>query len=332
MKLPALFWNAHERRVRAVWRLVLQAVITVVLTIPPMFALVVLAGLEAASDAETPLMIVVSSAVLVGGVVVAVAVLDRRHFADLGLRFDTAWFVDLIAGLLLATLSLLVMFGASLAMGWIEVETVPLDSAERLQLLAWLVAFSVVGFGEEFFSRGYQMRNIAEGLNGQWIEPRAAVVAAAVLSGVVFGVLHIPNPNMTPMAAFNLCVAGLVLALPVVLTGRLALAVGFHTAWNYVMGNVLGFPVSGLAIKHSLLRVDSVGPDWITGGAFGPEGGVIGLVTDALSVVLIVAYVRVSEGRLAIASGWAHYRPPAWRRLPEGATDTPVLVDPGSEN
>lgn len=311
-----VFWNATERRLRAVLRLVLQTLLVVFLSAVAFALLMWLFGLEGLDDVENPLVIVASNLVLIGAVLAAAPLVDRRSIADFGLRVDRAWLIDLAAGLLLATLSLLTMFVIMLSMGWVSVQFADPVSVDYLQIGAWFAAFAFVGIGEEMLARGYHLRNMAEGLKGRLLSARGAVLAAAVVSSIVFGLLHVPNPNMTAVAAFNLCVAGIVLALPVLLTGRLGFSIGFHIAWNFVLGNVLGFPVSGLALEHSMVRTRSSGPEWITGGAFGPEGGVAGLATDALAIVLIVMYVRASEGRVAIVSDWARYQPPAWRRMP----------------
>jgi hypothetical protein len=197
-----------------------------------------------------------------------------------------------------------------------------------LYIMYWLVVFGSVGIGEEMLARGYHLRNIAEGLRGRSLSATGAVLLAALTTSVIFGVLHLPNPNMTAPAAINLCVAGVVMVVPVLLTGRLALSIGFHTAWNFVLGNILGFPVSGLLIEHSLFRAEPHGPEWITGGAFGPEGGVVGLAINALAIAAFVAVVWSREETLAIASDWSRYLPPAWRARPaELPSPVPLEID-----
>jgi hypothetical protein len=58
---------------------------------------------------------------------------------------------------------------------------------------------------------------------------------------------------------------------------------GLHAVWNWVQGNIFGLEVSGLRPPGgSLLILEERGPDLITGGAFGPEGGL--MITLALTV------------------------------------------------
>ncbi len=59
-----------------------------------------------------------------------------------------------------------------------------------------------------------------------------------------------------------------------------------HAAWNFAEGPVFGFPVSGLDMG-GLFRLQITGPDWLTGGAFGPEAGALAIAMEiALSAIL----------------------------------------------
>ena len=46
-----------------------------------------------------------------------------------------------------------------------------------------------------------------------------------------------------------------------------------HFAWNWVMSGVLHIAVSGIPPRDPDYRVVETGPDWLTGGQWGPEGG-----------------------------------------------------------
>ena len=74
-------------------------------------------------------------------------------------------------------------------------------------------------------------------------------------------------------------------------TGQLWLSIGLHIGWNFFEGVVFGFPVSGLDI-YRLIRHQIQGPEIWTGGAFGPEAGLIVLPALVIGAVLIYLYTR----------------------------------------
>ena len=74
-------------------------------------------------------------------------------------------------------------------------------------------------------------------------------------------------------------------------TRMLWLPIGMHFAWNFVQGFVLGLPVSGIQSPVSLLRAEVHGREWLTGGSYGPEGGVLALA----SILLATGYLALSR-------------------------------------
>ena len=78
-------------------------------------------------------------------------------------------------------------------------------------------------------------------------------------------------------------------ALAFVRTGRIWMPIGLHAAWNFTQGSIFGFPVSGATDwSEGLVRQAEVGSDLITGGAFGPEGGLVGIAFRFVVIGLIV--------------------------------------------
>jgi hypothetical protein len=66
-----------------------------------------------------------------------------------------------------------------------------------------------------------------------------------------------------------------------------------HFAWNWVMAGVMHTAVSGLGLEAPNYRMVSAGPVWLTGGAWGPEGGVAaGVSTIAFVLFLYGRYLR----------------------------------------
>jgi membrane protease YdiL (CAAX protease family) len=245
---------------------------------------------------------------------IAARLLDRRPFTDFGFHFSPSWWRQFLFGLLLGAGLMTAIFIAELLLGWITITdtfyVVEPNSSFALAYLLPIIVFLCVGFYEELWSRGYQLTNVAEGFNFRPIGHRLATLIALVLTSAVFGFLHASNPNATFISSFNIAVAGIFLGLGFVLTGELAIPIGLHMTWNFFQGNVFGFPVSGTAtIGATIFRVEQGGADLLTGGAFGPEAGAIGLVAIGIGCVLTWLFVGWEKGSAAIEPSIAAYRP-----------------------
>ncbi len=124
----------------------------------------------------------------------------------------------------------------------------------------------IAAFVEELLLRGYPFQVLAEAAG-----PHVAVGVTAL----VFAALHAGNPGTSPIALCNTFLAGILLGWMVWRTLSLWLVTGAHFAWNWVMGVGLGLPVSGIDLRSPILESRVVGPAWLTGGAYGPEGGLL---------------------------------------------------------
>jgi hypothetical protein len=293
--------RAPSGRIRTPWRLLVAVVF---------FALVSAAGAIAflAVDRlffgfESP--VALAGSVTASGIAVAVAVvvaavfLDRRTLSDLGVAFDTGWRRDLAAGVALGGGLIAVPYLAGTAFGVYRPRFAPaapagLSVVEGFVLVT--VFMSVVGFYEELVFRGYLLTNLAEGLTAVF-DGRAAVVGAVALSGLGFAAVHGSNPNMNLLGVGTIAVAGVALGLGYALSGRLALPVGFHTAWN-LSHFVFGLPVSGLDLGIRLFATDRAGPALVHGGAVGFEGGLLGLIGSLAGCLAVFVYGRWIGGGL----------------------------------
>ena len=304
-----LFLN-EEVRFRAGWRLLCQFLLyTVGVSLLGSLALGAVAGLSpGAGTGPSPYASVLFYA---GAALVATATvwvcgrsLDGRPFSGFGLRLDRAWWSDLGFGLLLGASLMTGIFLVQLAAGWVSVtgSFVGVEGGAFFPaILAPTALFVCVGFYEELVSRGYQLTNLAEGLNGAVVGPKGAIVLAWVLSSSVFAAVHLFNPNTGALSTLNIFLAGMMLGAGYVLTGQLAIPIGLHTTWNFFQGNVFGFPVSGLdLVGATFLSTRQTGPDLLTGGPFGPEAGLLAPAAMAVGVGLIALRVRRRAGRLGL--------------------------------
>ncbi|MHC3379551.1 lysostaphin resistance A-like protein [Haloarcula sp. H-GB5] len=308
MEIRRYIVNPGERRLRAPWRVTLWVFLAG-------FGLVLLSGVVAVASSVvrmTPTVAVVRQiAIFASGTVVAVGIgylLDRRTLPDYGLGFDRQWWRDaafgLVLGVGLPALILLVEVAigfvkVSVALATIDSGPLPLTAFGPPVAVFLLGAFFLVqATTEEVLVRGYLLTNTAEGLAG-WVGKRGAVITATGLTGALFGVLHWTNPSASLLSVTNITLYGLLLGACYVLTGRLGVASGFHVAWNYTLA-LLGFPVSGLRMGVALLSTDATGPTVVTGGEFGPEGGLVALPLLAVGGAGLYWWVRREYGAVAL--------------------------------
>jgi membrane protease YdiL (CAAX protease family) len=312
MEVRDYFVNPAERRLRAPWRLVVWVFLAgfgaIVLTL--------LFGVVPAPTGQTGFAAAVYALAELGWGFFAMGaaglgfgyLLDRRTLADYGLGLDGQWWRDAGFGVALGVGLPTIVLLTQVAVGWTAITAVlptptggtfGFGSTSAVVGLALLIPFFVVQASvEEILVRGYLLTNLAEGtagLIGKW----ASVVGATVLTGALFGPLHWTNPNATLLSVTNITLYGFLLGACYVLTGRLGIACGFHIAWNYAL-SLWDFPVSGLETGISLVGTRTTGPELVTGGAFGPEGGLIALPLLALGTGALYWWVRREYGRVEI--------------------------------
>ena len=114
---------------------------------------------------------------------------------------------------------------------------------------------------------------------------------AIVLLSLIFAVAHIQNPDVTPAGLGNIALAGIWLALAFFSPGGMWTAFGAHLGWNATLAS-LAAPVSGLPFDIPYIDYRMGQPIWLTGGAFGPEGGLLGTLALTVTVVLVAQWVR----------------------------------------
>lgn len=342
MLIRKIFWNAEEGRLRAAWRLVGQLllfllILAVLESCVGFFALGMLAAGERLTQGQLsdpaavqslfindPNLMMILYAGMVPSMVISIwfsgRFLDRRPFVDFGFHVDVDWWVDFGFGLILGTVLMLAIFVVEWILGWITIQdtftTHEPDANYFLAMLFPLITFIAVGFYEELFSRGYHLTNMAEGFEGIVAGPRGAILLATVLSSLVFGVLHAYNPNATVTSTVNISFAGIFLAAGYVLSGELAIPIGLHITWNFFQGNVFGFPVSGANFQSAVIfDIQQNGPEVWTGGAFGPEAGLLGLAAMVLGIGVLTLWVRRRSGSTSLHLSLA--QPPVQTGNPE---------------
>lgn len=277
------------------------------LIVVPLLLLFMAAGLESPKallpnfnpDAGMSIQLMLTFAPLYGLVWAWLRFFEHRALwtAGLELRHATFFYIrGLIVGLLMFSSAIAIMA----LFGWVA----PEPGAESLLIvdgMAWLGAllvfggWMVQGGAEELMTRGFLLPIL--GLRWRvWI--------GVLLSSLVFSLLHSFNPNLTLIALLNLFLFGLFTAFYALREGGLWGVFAFHGIWNWIQGSIYGFEISGQAFDSSIvLDLMEVGPDWLTGGAFGPEGGII------VTLVLVIGTLYTAFGMTP-----CHIPPPGTHR------------------
>ena len=217
---------------------------------------------------------VIGALVGLGVYALAVRLGEGRRPSELALR---PLVPELIVGLLIGAAMFAAVMAVMAGFGLYDIRA--LGAAPAWVSLGKAVQSGVV---EEIMIRAILLRLIWRAF-GPWI--------AFAASAALFGFGHIGNPNATVFAAVAIALeAGIMLGAFYALTGRIWVSIGVHAAWNFTQGYVFGAAVSGgdfgPAIANSTARPGF--PEWLTGGAFGPEASLPALIVCTLVGVLVM--------------------------------------------
>jgi membrane protease YdiL (CAAX protease family) len=312
-----VFWNDAERRLRLPWRIVGFFLLVVLLNAAAKATGLRMQSSELVQGSGAALRLTVTALVMFTlASIVAVRVIDRRPVRELGIVPGPGFWSDLAFGLALGAILMTAIFAVENAAGWIRIVAVAYTRAPGDAFggafLRMAGVFGCVGFYEELVSRGYLLRTMAQGFAGRRIRAPQALAIAVLVSSLLFALGHADNPNASFVSTVSILFAGIVLALPYVLTGRLALSIGFHATWNFFQSTVYGFPTSGFISPASALLVEQGGPPGWTGGAFGPEAGGLGLLALVLATAAILWRERRRSGRVAACTALVEGDRPAF--------------------
>ena len=158
---------------------------------------------------------------------------------------------------------------------WTRDAGTPADYAGTVTATLFLLAPAALA--EEVLFRGVPLVIVAAALGRG---------TAVVLIAVAFALVHVQNPNVTALGNGNIALAGVFLGLAFYAPGGIWTAWGAHLGWNGTLA-ALDAPVSGVPFRVPFLDYESGDPAWLTGGAFGPEGGLAS--TLALTLAVLVA-------------------------------------------
>lgn len=284
--LTRIFLSPDKARLRAGWRLLLQILLIGIINFILVGGIGIL-GIPKLSGKWGLLFRQIQELIVyASSIYIASRWLDRRSFESLGLKVGRQALFDLLAGIGIVLVQLGFIYGIMSSLGWLTFDGFAWEfdapGTVLMNTLLFFVIFLLVGWNEELLSRGYHLQTIASGLN---------MFCAVVISSAVFGLLHLDNPHATWVSTAGIFFAGVYQSYGYIRTRQLWLPIGLHVGWNFFEGVVFGFPVSGFDI-YALTRIQVTGPVSWTGGAFGPEAGLILLPSLIVGSALIYWFTR----------------------------------------
>ncbi len=281
--LSRIFLTDDQSRLRAGWRLLIAVILTGLF-----FQIVdmVRSALSMTGPTTSIVGSLIDFAVVTGAIYMARRFADKRSFASLGLNINRQAGFDIIAGITIAFVLMFLIYLIEYFLGWLNFESfawqVDSPSTVITYTLRYLVVLIFVGWNEELLYRGYILQTLTSGLNLIW---------ALLITSIYFGIEHLSNPNSSWMAVAGIFFIGLFFAYGYLRTSQLWLPIGIHIGWNFFQNAVFGLPVSGFD-RPGLFRITVSGPDLWTGGAFGPEAGLIIFPICFLGALLIYMYTK----------------------------------------
>ena len=210
---------------------------------------------------------------------------DGRPWRDIGLGARAARATVIAKGWCIGLAAIGLACGVLLVVGWLRIA--PHEPGSSLGAASRITIFLIpAALAEEVLCRGYLLTILRDRI-GTW--------GAVGMTSVAFGVLHVSNPGWTVASVGIVALAGIFLATVRVAYDSLYAAWAAHVAWNWVMAVPLHAPVSGLRFETPDYRTVSAGPAWITGGAWGPEGGLAAVLGMLACLYYLYARHRREE-------------------------------------
>jgi len=180
--------------------------------------------------------------------------------------------LGLFLGVILMSLTIFVIYVSG---GYTIVSVHPI--AYLVPALTMALTSSIL---EEILFRGVLFRLIEEKLGSYF---------ALLISGLIFGLMHLLNPNSSLTMALGLAIqAGLLLGILYMFSRNLWLPIAVHFAWNFSLGGIFGANVSGVTLDKTLITSTIQGKEWVTGAQFGPEGSIQATLFCLIATTLLL--------------------------------------------
>jgi uncharacterized protein len=285
-----IFLDRH-REIRPIWRILMF--ITLLLAVS--FALLTPAQSVRFIGRVPQLVLLLLSAVLASFIMTRMV--HRKRFGAFGLTLHPSTLREFLLGLGLGLAMMAGIFIVEVGTGMVSITLREMSAGGALALFAMAAGEFLLGAAfEEVVFRGYVFQVLL-----QWI----TLLPATLVIALLFALAHGFNPGIGPIAYMNIGLVSLTLCLAYYKTRGLWLPIGLHFGWNFAQTTIFGFPTSGMPPAGlSFVDLTQSGATWLTGGAFGPEAGILGTlsIVGGTWYILKSRHIRAEEGIITLDS------------------------------
>jgi hypothetical protein len=201
-----------------------------------------------------------------GATLIMVRLIDVRPWSDLGFSRPAARVGAWVTGLCVGGGANLFACTVLLVAGLARFDAVSADSAWAAAAFRVTIVLLPAALAEELLCRGYLLTVIRDSVG---------TTGAVIITSVIFGLLHLKNPGASALSVGLVILAGLWLATVRIALDSMYAAWMAHFAWNWMMAVPFHAAVSAQQFESPAYRMVMLEPAWISGGTWGPEGGVI---------------------------------------------------------
>jgi len=290
--LRNIFLNQAENRIRAGWRILIQILLT---AIP--LAVLGLGGFY--SEGNQNLRVALTAGpITVLSVLICSRFIDKRKISDLGIRLgEKAWWADFGFGILAGFLSAAAYILLLNIFGWGKVILSSQWKRDFLSfagsILVGILLYLIVGIFEELM-RTYQVRNVVEGLGGSKLGLIGAGILAVLVGGFWSVFAHISSPDISFLV--YILVTAVIYGLFYIWTGRAALAMAIHFAWDFTNSSIfqLGSYSETSLFFVRLSEIPDLGFDMLS---------LLGIAAKGIGLLLVLLWIRWQEGKIRLKQG-----------------------------
>ena len=220
-------------------------------------------------------------------------IIEKKPWREVGLDLAAAKPAKIGIGLLVGSGAITIAIVLLIVTGWLDREP---GTATQWggPLLRMTLLLLPAAFAEEIITRGYILTVLRDAMGWR---------SAVAITSIFFGLMHLQNPGSNAQSVIIVALAGVFLAAVRIATDSLYAAWAAHFAWNWAMAALFHAPVSGFAFEYPAYRYVDAGPDWATGGSWGPESGIPAGVMMVIGAWLVFRWRRAVGRRAELPFG-----------------------------